>query len=183
MHSIHKTNTQPYWCLCFGEDIKYWISKEGHRNFMEPGKQDFSIRALGEQLSRQKLAHKLQAHTQRNSDNKLFNPIDKEFARYFLDTNLVKFNPWTCLIGKVIKHMQSQGLWLKLSKVKLNLCNKISLSLSLKENFSWPLLPQINMFEHGWRSSEGTLSQSELQFFQMSERMDLYILHPTRWGP
>lgn len=60
---------------------------------MEPGKQDFSIRALGEKLIRQKLTHKLQAHTQRNSDNKLFNPIDKEFARYFLDTNLVKFNP------------------------------------------------------------------------------------------
>lgn len=94
MHSIHKTSTRPYLCLCFGEDIKYCSSKEGHRNVMGPGKQDFSIRALGEQLSRQKLEHKLQAHTQRNSDNKkLFNPVDKDIARYFLDTNLVKLNP------------------------------------------------------------------------------------------
>lgn len=43
--NTHKASTWPYLCLYFGEDIKSWSSKEGHRNDTGPGKQVFSIEA------------------------------------------------------------------------------------------------------------------------------------------
>lgn len=43
--NTHKGSTWPYLCLFFGEDIKSWSSKEGHRNDTGPGKQVFSIKA------------------------------------------------------------------------------------------------------------------------------------------